>query len=68
MPLSFEIFYYNGLRQSAQDKQVRFRRAAAHVSDWRRVHQSDSPIEDCLQMRWPGLSLTWADGTAPSIN
>jgi hypothetical protein len=70
IPDSFEIFHYNGLEQSSQDGQVRFRRGVARIIDWQDTQHksSDSLIESCLQMKWPGLWITWDDGQPPSLN
>lgn len=70
LPTSFDIFFYNGLVQSSANKQVCFRKGTASVFDWNdhRLQTSDSAIEGCLQMRFPGMTISWKDGKAPSIN
>ncbi|CAK8684941.1 unnamed protein product [Clavelina lepadiformis] len=70
MPQSFEIFHYNGLMQSSQDNIVKFRKGIARNVDWQENcgKTSDSLVESCLQLRWPGLWITWEDGSAPSLN
>jgi len=70
LPQTFQLYYYNGLVQSASDNQVRFRGGHANIMDWiDSSHQvSDSQIEDCLKMRFPGVSVAWEDNRAPSLN
>jgi len=75
MPSIFEVYFYNGLVQSSKDHQVKFRKGTAQIIDWQDTSQvliagggTDSHLGDCLQMRFPGLHISWDDGSAPSIN
>nr|XP_039250604.1 ubiquitin carboxyl-terminal hydrolase MINDY-3-like [Styela clava] len=70
VPDSFLVLHYNGLTQSSQDSKVLFHEGAAVIIDWQESgnRSSDSVIESCLQMRWPGIQISWKNEIIPSLN
>lgn len=49
---------------------VQFHEGAAVIVDWQENsgRTSDTVIESCLQMRWPGIQISWKDEKVPTLN
>ncbi|TPP56413.1 Ubiquitin carboxyl-terminal hydrolase MINDY-3 [Fasciola gigantica] len=69
----FHVIHYNGLEKSNSDGRVRYQTGEAHIldptEDLIALEEIErSPIQRCLQTKWPTIRLRWDDGRTPSLN
>jgi len=67
VPKSFSIYHYNGLRKTVYP-QVVFNHAVAKIDEPSILSTDATPIQLCLQTKWPTLEMNWDNHVAPSLN
>ncbi|CAH2282395.1 ubiquitin carboxyl-terminal hydrolase MINDY-3 [Pelobates cultripes] len=69
VPESFNVYHYNGLRQSNHNEKVTYIEGSAVMGFGDpRVQTDDTPIKKCLQTKWPFVELLWSTDRPPSLN
>lgn len=67
-PDIFDLYHYNGIPNSNQHNQIKFRKGTAILLEANlQMCDSSSPILTCLQTKWPNIEVNWVEGE-PSLN
>ncbi|CAL8090758.1 unnamed protein product [Calicophoron daubneyi] len=70
---NFKLIHYNGLQKSNPNGQVRYQTGEARILDpteeLAEIGTGDiSPIQRCLQTKWPTIRIKWENDQTPSLN